>query len=433
MPGETYLGTLVVSLLVPRRGIEPSNGMGIRVGTSLRESDQRDILSVRSGGFLLVVKQKKEGSMALVIDFAHTAEEKEAVFKLRYSVYTEEMHLFESSADHRKKMLMDPEDEGALFLYTAVDGEVVGAIRMHLGRDGSIPPKYEELYEIGRFYSITPIEKMAVLTRFIVAEKHRSGRAPYGLMLFTYEFCLQEGVEIGFCDCVPNLLHLYLKLGWRKYLNKSISDPEFGIQIPLCMVSRHIRHLEAVGSPFTGSYNRICGGKPAPVWINRLLDLLPYSKREQESLEQNWGRILKVLIEHRKTTIFDGLEESVIKALIRMGEVIECRKGQAIIKAGTVYKNIFIILEGLVEIRLGDLAIAVLGEGEIFGEMAFLLKMERSTDAYAYSESVRVVSLREQDMNRLLHSDSALAYKLLFNISRILSVRLIGLHHLLEK
>jgi CRP-like cAMP-binding protein len=79
------------------------------------------------------------------------------------------------------------------------------------------------------------------------------------------------------------------------------------------------------------------------------------------------------------------------------------------------------------------MVIAILGEGEMFGEMAYLLGIERSTDVYAMSDVVRIVSLREQDINKLIHSESALASKLLYNISRLLCLRLVALHHLLEK
>jgi CRP/FNR family cyclic AMP-dependent transcriptional regulator len=371
--------------------------------------------------------------MNVKIDFARTREEKEAVLRLRYSVYTEEMHLYQSTADHEGRLLKDCEDEGARLLYVALDGETVGAIRIHEGRDGPLPEKYMELYEIGRFTPIIPVEAMAVFSRFTVAEKHRGGRIPYRIMLATYEHCLKEGLEMGFCDCVPSLVNLYLKLGWRKYLDKAISDPEFGVQIPLCIVTRNVRRLEAMGSPFAETYERFCGERPAPPWLRRVLDAMSGQGDEPEALERDWGRILKVLLEHRQTTIFEGLENGVVRQMLGMGEVIECERGQALIKAGTIYRNVFIVLEGLVEIRRDGRALATLGAGEVFGEMAFLLKMERSTDVYAASDRVRVVSLREQDVALLIRADSEFASRLFLNLSRVLCLRLIALHHLIEK
>jgi hypothetical protein len=371
--------------------------------------------------------------MPVAIQIAHTEQEKEAVYRLRYAVYTREMHLFRGAADHERRILTDPEDAGAQLLYAAVDGKVAGAVRLHGGRDGAIPAKYRELYEIDRFCPTVPQEKMVILTRFTISEEFRSGRVPYGLMQSVYELCLREDLEMGFCDCVPHLIHLYQKLGWRRYLNKSLSDPEFGIQIPLCLIAHDVRHLESIGSPLVGSFRRICGDPQDPQRLDRILQSIPYTGKQQEALEQDWSQTFGLLLEHRKTTVFDGLGEEAVQSLVRMGELIECRRGQAIIRAGTVYKDIFIILEGKVEIRLGDMAIAVLGEGELFGEIAFLLGVERTTNVVALSDSVRVVSLREQDLGKLIHAESALASKLLLNISRLLCLRLVGLHHLLER
>jgi len=39
-----------------------------------------------------------------VIAFAKTPEEREAVCRQRYCVYTEEMHLYQSTADHKRRV-----------------------------------------------------------------------------------------------------------------------------------------------------------------------------------------------------------------------------------------------------------------------------------------------------------------------------------------
>jgi hypothetical protein len=106
----------------------------------------------------------------------------------------------------------------------------------------------------------------------------------------------------------------------------------------------------------------------------------------------------------------------VVEEVIRAGDVIECRKGQSIIKAGVVYRNLFIILEGEVEARPEVMGSALPG-----------------ADADALSDSIRVVALREQDIRRLVRSDLSFAAKLLLNISRIEYLRLVSLRHLREK
>ena len=49
--------------------------------------------------------------MAFEVGLAETAEEKESVYRFRYSVYVEEMGRYQGRADHEGKRLVEPEDE----------------------------------------------------------------------------------------------------------------------------------------------------------------------------------------------------------------------------------------------------------------------------------------------------------------------------------
>ncbi len=52
--------------------------------------------------------------MAFEVGLAESAEEKEAVYRFRYSVYVEEMGRYQQSADHAGRRLVEPEDERQL-------------------------------------------------------------------------------------------------------------------------------------------------------------------------------------------------------------------------------------------------------------------------------------------------------------------------------
>lgn len=56
--------------------------------------------------------------MARVIDLAQSPEQREAICKLRYTVYPEEMHLFCSIADTARGLLKDRDDDSARLVYT---------------------------------------------------------------------------------------------------------------------------------------------------------------------------------------------------------------------------------------------------------------------------------------------------------------------------
>ena len=73
----------------------------------------------------------------------------------------------------------------------------------------------------------------------------------------------------------------------------------------------------------------------------------------------------------------------------------------------------------------GEQVLGVIREGEVFGEMAFLLERPRTLDVYAASDSVRVLSMSEHTIRAMVAEDPAVAAKLLFNISRMLCVRIV--------
>jgi len=83
----------------------------------------------------------------------------------------------------------------------------------------------------------------------------------------------------------------------------------------------------------------------------------------------------------------------------------------------------FVVLSGTLEVRDGDTLVRVLSPGDVLGEMAFLLEQPRSMDVYAATDDVRVLSLSERMLRDLIAHDSAVAAKLLLNISKMLCLR----------
>ena len=61
----------------------------------------------------------------------------------------------------------------------------------------------------------------------------------------------------------------------------------------------------------------------------------------------------------------------------------------------------------------------------MLGEIGFLLDSPRSADVYAQSEGVRILSLDERILRRLIEADPAASAKILLNLSRILCLRLL--------
>ena len=64
--------------------------------------------------------------------------------------------------------------------------------------------------------------------------------------------------------------------------------------------------------------------------------------------------------------------------------------GTTIFRTGDAAEHLYVVQEGKVEIKVGGGTVAIVGPGEIFGEMAMIDGSARSADAVAAEESVVV-------------------------------------------
>ena len=130
-------------------------------------------------------------------------------------------------------------------------------------------------------------------------------------------------------------------------------------------------------------------------------------------------------IEAQNISAFHAFTDEEVERCLARSNVIECAAGHRILKTGNTARNIFVVLDGTLEARDGEQVIGVIRTGEVFGEMAFLLERPRTHHVYAASNSVRVLSLSEHTIRSMIGDDPTVAAKLLFNISKMLAVRIL--------
>jgi CRP-like cAMP-binding protein len=130
-------------------------------------------------------------------------------------------------------------------------------------------------------------------------------------------------------------------------------------------------------------------------------------------------------IEAQKISAFHAFTDEEVERCLARSNVIECTDGDRVLKKGGPARNIFVVLDGMLEARDGERVVGVIRTGEVFGEMAFLLERPRALDVYAVADSVRVLSLSESTIRTMVAEDPAVAAKLLFNIAKMLSVRIV--------
>jgi CRP-like cAMP-binding protein len=129
-----------------------------------------------------------------------------------------------------------------------------------------------------------------------------------------------------------------------------------------------------------------------------------------------------------RVPFFDGLTRDALSLIAEATTEETHATGTKISQYGDPGDKLFILLEGKVRISrevagMGEEALAVLGAGEVFGEMSILDESSRSADARVH-ERCRLLVITKESFDDLLFLHKDLAFEVLWNCVRILSARL---------
>jgi CRP/FNR family cyclic AMP-dependent transcriptional regulator len=129
-----------------------------------------------------------------------------------------------------------------------------------------------------------------------------------------------------------------------------------------------------------------------------------------------------------KIHIFAGLRPEALRLVARVAVEEQHAHGTVIFKHGDPGEKLYVILEGRVRIcrevqGMGEEALAIVGPGDVFGEMSLLDDSVRSADARVH-ESCRLLAIHRDSFEDLLFVHKDLAYEVLWNVVRMLTRRL---------
>jgi len=84
----------------------------------------------------------------------------------------------------------------------------------------------------------------------------------------------------------------------------------------------------------------------------------------------------------------------------------------------------FVILEGLFEVTDGGQRLALLGKGDVFGELAFFIEAQRRTATVTSINEGRVLVLHAQTLRDLISTDPATAAHVLLQLGAVMAKRI---------
>ncbi len=130
----------------------------------------------------------------------------------------------------------------------------------------------------------------------------------------------------------------------------------------------------------------------------------------------------------QRIELFTGLKPEAGELIAQVATEESHALGTKIFQHGDAGDKLYLILEGRVRISrevpgMGEAALAVLGPGQVFGEMALLDESPRSADARVH-ERCRLLAIPKDGFDDLLFLHKDLAYEVLWSIVRMLVGRL---------
>jgi CRP-like cAMP-binding protein len=129
-----------------------------------------------------------------------------------------------------------------------------------------------------------------------------------------------------------------------------------------------------------------------------------------------------------KIHIFAGLRPEALALVAQLAVEETHAVGTVMFKHGDAGEKLYVIVEGRVRITrevqgMGEEALAILGPGDVFGEMALLDDAPRSATARVH-ERARLLAIHRDAFEDLLFVHKDLAYEVLWNVVRLLTRRL---------
>lgn len=137
------------------------------------------------------------------------------------------------------------------------------------------------------------------------------------------------------------------------------------------------------------------------------------------------ARILEIV------DIFSDLTSEQLETIYHICNEKICSQGTVIVKENTPTTEIYVILQGQVEIVVGqnrlnekrEKRIGVLDRGQSFGEVALVDEGLRSATVRCLSETCRLLEISRTDFLELLKTHPDIGFKVIYNLAADLCLK----------
>lgn len=130
----------------------------------------------------------------------------------------------------------------------------------------------------------------------------------------------------------------------------------------------------------------------------------------------------------KKVHLFNGLKELELESVFSHCEKKEFSAGELIVQQNTTGDEVYFIGRGVIEVYVEGLEderlLVMLGEGQVFGEMALIGHGYRSASGRAGKEGCEVYQLKSKDFEALCEASKNIGYVVMRNLALDLAFKL---------
>ena len=184
--------------------------------------------------------------------------------RLRREVYFHE----QGQQREQSARIADGLDGSGTVIVVERGDQAVGTLRMHDFSSAAVQVEYGSLFQIDRFASAWPLQRVVVGSRFAVQSDQRVQSVLDRLIEETYRHALEKDIRFGLVACEPSLYSLFEYYGFREYLPPAIMADGSAL-LRMLLVTEDEPHLRHCDSPLQHMVRNPAAGRAARTWLER--------------------------------------------------------------------------------------------------------------------------------------------------------------------
>lgn len=356
---------------------------------------------------------------------AKTAEERAAIWRMRYRIYVEEQSdLRIPGTDHVRRELRQPDDEapGTLLFYTGTPPNITATVTVHVLDPGRLPAGFHRDYSLDRFSGLD--RRPMAHVGFLMANPTLRGTAEVIAMTASAvaKTVEEHQVELMFSICSPGLLRNYQRFGLRPY-GAAVVSTYRGMQIPVAGITADLAHLRRCASPWYPTLARL--GATGRLPQRDFSSLLPAFERSGVEIVSTRVRtqVEAAMARHRIPFLAD-LPEGTRRRLLSGGCIFEVAANVDMLTEGIVNRDIFVVLEGKIDVHRSASRLGTFDSGAVLGELAFFSASGQRSASVRSLETSQVLHLSHGFLRRLAAKHPADGVAVYQALGRVLAHRL---------